>query len=510
MAAKLELKLSVNRLVVKFPVSNLRTRSKQFRAWFQQKFPWIVRIGVWAAKTLLKFIRSAKWLLGTMWLAAGGYYLLNELRGTLSTPDADVFSSAQAILLTLAAWVGVPFLVWRTLLANEQTKINRESNYTDRFTKAVETLGATRIDNDGNHLPVIESRIGAIYALERLAKDSESDYGPVIETLSAYVREQCGEPSVFSFDGLDPEGAGISTQEKANRLYTWCTDLWAWCNELKMDPPSRRPDVVAALTVLGRRKERRHWHTKTSTETQPRLHGANLQGADLSEMTETFVHDQTGIAQACIDGIDLSGSKLENSTVVGPRIHYEFQFEKVVPRELIGASLIGLRLLDEEFFPVLNGANVSYADMEDSACKDAKFIGTRMIRADFRNATVRNAKFGFANCSFAKFNGAFLTHGEFIGTYLEGAEFIGADLSHAVFFGNTVQETRFDGSLLIDADFSGVKSVTTGMLAEAFGTKGTLLPVGVSRPNHWSDDATAIARWKGFRRMQGMPVTNSE
>jgi hypothetical protein len=53
----------------------------------------------------------------------------------------------------------------------EQTNADRERRITDSFTKAVELLGK----------PELEVRLGAIYALERIARESKRDYWPIIE-----------------------------------------------------------------------------------------------------------------------------------------------------------------------------------------------------------------------------------------------------------------------------------------------------------------------------------------
>jgi hypothetical protein len=53
------------------------------------------------------------------------------------------------------------------------------------FTRAIDQLGA--VDKDGN--PVIEIRLGAIYALERIAYESDQDYWAIIEILTSYVRK---------------------------------------------------------------------------------------------------------------------------------------------------------------------------------------------------------------------------------------------------------------------------------------------------------------------------------
>lgn len=50
---------------------------------------------------------------------------------------------------------------------------------TDRYTKAVDQLGPDKLDE----------RIGGIYALERVARDSFTDHPIAMEVLAAFIRE---------------------------------------------------------------------------------------------------------------------------------------------------------------------------------------------------------------------------------------------------------------------------------------------------------------------------------
>src|SRR5215207_705866 len=68
--------------------------------------------------------------------------------------------------------------------ARNELALSREGQITDRFTKAIEQLGAS--SNGGKNL---EMRLGGIHALERISRESENDYWPIMEILSAYVRE---------------------------------------------------------------------------------------------------------------------------------------------------------------------------------------------------------------------------------------------------------------------------------------------------------------------------------
>ena len=122
-------------------------------------------------------VKRAASLMLALLLAATIIYLVYEYIVILQQQPDELFAKVPAILLTLAAVVGMPFLVWRTWIADRQNQISRESHYTELFGNAIELLGATRSDEYGTPVPVIESRVGAIFSLERLSKMSQNDYG---------------------------------------------------------------------------------------------------------------------------------------------------------------------------------------------------------------------------------------------------------------------------------------------------------------------------------------------
>ena len=197
-------------------------------------------------------------------------------------------------MVILTAWVGVFFLVWRTRIADKQTQISQESHYTELFTKAVEQLGAVREVPDKEPEPALEIRIGAIYSLERLAKDSERDYGPIIETLAAYIREHCRNSKPFNDKGLSGDALKQARQKWEEVLSALKEEdfngikfdqaRYEWIMSLLCNSPADRADVAAALTVLSRREKNRNWESSTSgNETQPDFTGANFQGATALE-----------------------------------------------------------------------------------------------------------------------------------------------------------------------------------------------------------------------------------
>ena len=62
----------------------------------------------------------------------------------------------------------------------EQTRADQQRRITESFAKAVEQLGSDKL----------EVRLGGIYSLERISKESPDDYWTVMENLTAFVRER--------------------------------------------------------------------------------------------------------------------------------------------------------------------------------------------------------------------------------------------------------------------------------------------------------------------------------
>jgi hypothetical protein len=147
---------------------------------------------------------------------------------------SDNRENMSSIFLAFGAVFGIPLLLWREATAHrqantaadrhrKQTEADRERRITDSFTKAVELLGNNQL----------EVRLGAIYALERIARESERDYWPIMETLTAYVRTRAGIAK--NDDGIE------NVDQKPTE-------------ENEVDVPELAVDIQAVLTVLGRRE----------------------------------------------------------------------------------------------------------------------------------------------------------------------------------------------------------------------------------------------------------------
>ena len=160
---------------------------------------------------------------------AGGIWALYWAIGPRSDTARNEFTRTVVQLLGGAALLASLYFTYRNLQVNLDTLLqNQQANLTDRFAKAVEQLASDKL----------EVRLGAIFALERLAKDSERDHATIMELLTAYVRERAPR--------RDGEEQGQQAGgEAATRLAT---------------------DIQAILTVIGRRS-RWYGHCESSRST---------------------------------------------------------------------------------------------------------------------------------------------------------------------------------------------------------------------------------------------------
>jgi hypothetical protein len=213
--------------------------------------------------------------------------------------DPSTPAERKDLILTLAQILGGAALLsglyftWRTL------QVNGEGQITERFTRAIDQLGET--DDDGN--PRLEIRLGGIYALERIARDSpERDYSTVMEVLTAYVRGNAPWHHPQSFFGALWDETDMEANLDANR------DLFQ----------APRADVQAILDVLGRREEDRipmKYRVVLNLESTD-LRAANLSKANLA----IAMLAAADFSEANLTGADLRNAVLQYANLRGANL----------------------------------------------------------------------------------------------------------------------------------------------------------------------------------------------
>jgi hypothetical protein len=212
---------------------------------------------------------------------------------------------------------------------NKTTALTLQGQVTDRYTKAIEQLGSKEID----------VRVGGIYALERIARDSARDQPTVMEVLAAFVRDHSREQ-------------------------------WPLPTAYKVgaNPPARltRLDVQAAVTVIGRRTIRdvsQLIDLNQANLTRAYLYRANLTLVNLYRATLTPANlTDANLTEANLTEADLTRSNLARVNLTSAT--------------LTRATLSLANLTDAN----LTDANLIYADLTDANLTrtnltDAKLIG---------------------------------------------------------------------------------------------------------------------------------------
>jgi uncharacterized protein YjbI with pentapeptide repeats len=244
-------------------------------------------------------------------------------------------------------------------------RVQWRAQVTERFTRAVDQLGSEKLD----------VRIGAVYALEQIARDSADLYWPIMEVLTAYLREHAR--------------AGPDVEKST-------------------DTEKLPADQQAIATVIGRRRRER----------DPAGQRLDLQGTRLPGVRWVEAH---------LEGAFLNGAHLDRANLS------EAHLEGANLREahLEGANLHWAHLEEASFFEAhLKGASLSGAHLEGATLIEAHLEGANLSEAHLEGATLIEANLEGANLAEAHLEGAHLAEAHLKGTNLSEAHVDRAARAH--------------------------------------------------------------------------------
>ncbi|MGY5210076.1 pentapeptide repeat-containing protein [Nocardia gipuzkoensis] len=273
-----------------------------------------------------------------------------------------------------------------------QYGLSEQGQITDRFGKAIEHLGSDKID----------IRLGAIYALERLARDSPADHPTVFEVLSSFIRTHA---PVWPLSGPP---CGYRNVPAENVIAV---------------------DIQAAVTVIGRR-DSSHDGPNPIDLSKSCLVVANLSATNLAGAI-LYLANLDG---ANLDGAHLDGAHLNEAHMFGADLR---------DTDLQGAHL-GAAILN---WANLTGKDLRGTDLQGAYLKEASLDG-----ADLRGTDLKGAHLDGANLNEANLNGADLN-----GADLNGADLTGADLTGADLTGTDLTGTDLRGTDLADANLKDIR-----------------------------------------------------
>ena len=320
----------------------------------------LLTIGIWAVYLLWKVPQwqADAWARSGMTDPRELFKIENESRGTLGQ-----------ILSGVAVLSGLIF-AWQQLgNTSDNLRVSSEGQITDRFTSAVDQLGSDQLT----------VRLGGIYALERIARDSPRDYRPVMEVLTAFVRQESPLP--------------------ANAAAT---------PVVAASPPP--PDVEAVLGVISRRTPEQVTAELEQGDCLD-LTGISAIGADLIE---------ANLTNTCWDRSDLRGAQLARADLTGAT--------------LLGSDLSQQTSMGGVIAPgvTFSGANLSNADLSRADLSEANLLSSNLTGAILQGTDLSGANLIKANMAQAIF----------FGTDLSGADLLDANLAQASLTGVNLTGTE--------------------------------------------------------------------
>ena len=260
----------------------------------------------------------------------------------------DWLKAVQDLRTTILQGLGGLALLGTLYFSARTLRLNRRGQLTERFTKAVDQLSQ----------PVPEQlavRLGGIYALEQIALDSEELHWPVMEVLSACLRESSRTADLQQgISAVDDVGAGEPADQGQGTR------------------PQVPTDLQAIATVLGRRPEarRRQEGDRRLDLERVRLPKADLAGAKLQ---------RANLDCAELQRADFKGAKLRGAGLVGAQLqHADFTGAQLQNAYLIDAHLEDAILLGAQ----LEGAYLRGAHLEKAILLGADLTDARDLTRD--------------------------------------------------------------------------------------------------------------------------------
>ncbi len=232
------------------------------------------------------------------------FYFVNVFNDSFQRVSLSIGGS-----LTLSiALLGVILTLIRSVLSRQQNNIDEQRVITEQISRAIDQIGSYKYDaNGGKYELNIEARLGGLYSLQRIMRDSLKDENAIAKIFYAYVREN------------------TKRGEVRMRIKTGI---------IKNRP---REDVQAALDIVNQfHKEWRERRKEILDDIQINFARSNF--SEYSFLGMDF-------SNAILNDVDLSDAKLNNANLSNAKLNYA---------DLSRAKLSGAKL---------SGANLLYADL---------------------------------------------------------------------------------------------------------------------------------------------------
>lgn len=307
-------------------------------------------VGRWAI--WLGGLAIGLWVLccAPLWLVYIQSYGLSATQEPWLSSVADARTALLQLVAGIAVLYGLVLNAQRIRELQRQNSLTEQGQATERFTRAVEQLAH----------PDASVRMGGVFALERIARDSVEEWEPVMAVLTAHVRAR--RPLVDGPKGLDPFPeelqAILDVVGRAERP----SGCYGRADLARTDLRGCRLSGFGWGPVPWEHEEG-HWVSGADFD------GSDLRGADLCladlRGTHFFGAD---MRDANLHGRDLRTSWLSYADLRGADLgQADLSRAELLMVNMQGAKLNGANLLGAKFVGVnLRDAMLLHAEIEDA------------------------------------------------------------------------------------------------------------------------------------------------
>ena len=300
------------------------------------------------------------------------------------------------LILLVGLWMN-----WRRVSALEQQVATAQLGpITERFTRAIDQLGAVRPDN----AVAPEIRAGGVRSLERIARESEDDLWPILDILSAYLRSVSRAPDRDHWEELAPQAYDLCSRMDVAFTIEAIARLWPTERTANHRPLDLMGAFVPRVVLAGKHLE------------GAKLMGAHLEEADLggSNLEDTSL-DRGSLERAFLQAANLRAASLEGAILRDASLwRANLQGAFLQNADLDGAMLWGA---------TLENANVGSASLQNADLGSVDAYGANFRYANLQGANLRRARLVDANLRDADLRNANLWEADLSGASVEGANY---------------------------------------------------------------------------------------
>ena len=257
---------------------------------------------------LLPVVVGVAGVLGLLWvvLVAAPPWFVHDR-------SLEGLKAQNEVRTSLLQGLGGAVLLVGAYFTYRQLQTARQGQITERYTRAIDQLGHDQLD----------VRLGGIYALKRIARDSPADRPTIGEVLTAFVRSHAPWPPRLpgQYVATAPIGEVPELQIRAADVQACLTVLgrggftppraWGWGDRLDLHAVDLRHANLWSAHLEGAYLRRAHLDEAYVFDTH--LEGVDLRGALLEGANLGIAH----LAGAHLEGANLKGADLRGANLEG-------------------------------------------------------------------------------------------------------------------------------------------------------------------------------------------------